>query len=313
LIVLRDEAGGVEAAVAPEKGGELSGYKVRHGGEWIELLHRARDYSEQPGWRGKAPVLFPATGGTYPRAFSPAGAGAEGIWEYQGKQLRMPFHGFVQNMPWKVESRGADSRAARLRLSVGDTARTRAWYPFGFLLSVEYVVQEGGASLNYAVRAAKQNTDEMFFSIGNHITFRAPFLKGTDAADIIFDTPSTVEYVKDDRNMPTGESRPRTFRKVRLGEIPALRAISLGGYAGDPFMTLKDPAGLTLRMSHRASAWPPSPVLQFNLYGSTKDGFFSPEPWVGLQNSFNLRKGLVMLAPGAEWTWRIQLSTEPRR
>ena len=45
LIVLRSEAGGVEAAIAPEKGGELSSLRVRRRGEWVEMLYLGRDYS----------------------------------------------------------------------------------------------------------------------------------------------------------------------------------------------------------------------------------------------------------------------------
>ena len=44
LVVLRDNVAGVEAAVAPSEGGELSSYRVKFKGQWVELLYHARDY-----------------------------------------------------------------------------------------------------------------------------------------------------------------------------------------------------------------------------------------------------------------------------
>jgi hypothetical protein len=84
----------------------------------------------------------------------------------------------------------------------------------------------------------------------------------------------------------------------------------LGGYAGNPWLRLKDPAGMALTISHKASALPPAPLVQFNLWGDPDQGYFSPEPWVGLQNSFVLRQGTVMLDPGKSFQWRIDLEPE---
>ena len=54
LVVLRDDIAGVEAAIAPAKGGELSSLRLRHKGRWIETLYLARDYTPREGWTGKA-------------------------------------------------------------------------------------------------------------------------------------------------------------------------------------------------------------------------------------------------------------------
>ncbi len=64
LIVLTDHENGVEATIAPQQGGELCGLKYKHGAEWVELLYKACDYKPSDGWRGKAPLLWPATGAT---------------------------------------------------------------------------------------------------------------------------------------------------------------------------------------------------------------------------------------------------------
>src|SRR6478672_2388708 len=72
LVILRDNAAGVEAAVAPQAGGELSSFRVRFRGKWIELLYHARDYSPNQGFAGKGPVLWPAVGAQYPVSNPPA-------------------------------------------------------------------------------------------------------------------------------------------------------------------------------------------------------------------------------------------------
>ena len=50
VVVLRDTVGGLEAAVAPSQGGELSSFRVKFKGEWVELLYRARDYNDTKGF-----------------------------------------------------------------------------------------------------------------------------------------------------------------------------------------------------------------------------------------------------------------------
>jgi galactose mutarotase-like enzyme len=63
-------------------------------------------------------------------------------------------------------------------------------------------------------------------------------------------------------------------------------------------------------MSHSASKLPEQPYVSFNLWGDAPQGYFSPEPWVGLQNSFVLNEGLVSLDPGELFYWTIRLTPE---
>src|SRR5512133_3367586 len=78
VIVLRDDAAGVEAAVSPSHGGELTSLRVRFRGSWTELLYRARDYTDTPGFRGKASFLWPAVGGQYAVGTTPASSCVDG-------------------------------------------------------------------------------------------------------------------------------------------------------------------------------------------------------------------------------------------
>ncbi len=184
LIVLRDESGGIEAAIAPSRGGELSGLQVRHAGDWLETLQLARDYSLREGFMGKAPFLWPATGRNFPPDMEKRRRAGErfdaGAYEHRGVRRDMPIHGFARDLPWVVEETSANGQSARALLSLRDSPGTRRMYPFGYLCTVEYVVQGGALELRYVVRAATDNSESMFFSIGNHITLLAPLLEGSD-------------------------------------------------------------------------------------------------------------------------------------
>ena len=300
--VLRDEVAGLEAAVAESQGGELSSLRVHVNGRWMETLYKARDYTSPEGWRGKAPWLWPATG----RNVDPGVKGSGYRW--RGRYYPMPAHGFVRDMAWKRLDAGAGEAGAYVTVCVTDTEETRKSYPFGFRVTAEYRLAEGSLAITFTVAASPKNRAGMFFSAGNHITFRVPLLEGTEPGDMRFETPSTVEYLKDPLGIPSGQTRPLSYpRAVPLAEIPPLSAVSLGGYAGEPYMVLGDPRGLNIRITHSASLIPEPPVILFNVWGDPVQGFFSPEPWVGLQNSFNLQKGLVRLRPGGIWTWKIEI------
>ena len=320
LIVLRDEVGGVEAAIAPSKGGELSGLRVRHADRWIETLQLARDYSPREGFGGKGPLLWPATGRNFPPDLEERRRAGEsfddGAYDHRGVRRRMPIHGFARDLPWNVEEISSDAKGARAVLSLVDTPATLETYPFRFRCTVEYAVLEGRLELRYAVTADPGNSEPMFFSIGNHVTFVAPLVEGSDPERMVLVTPATTELLKTPYGIPTGEAQPAPpfADGMPLGELPPLAATSLTGYppGRDPEVEYRDPAGLSIRISHSASHAPSSPAVLFNLWGDVRGGFFSPEPWIGLQNSLVKREGLVHLDPGDTFLWTVRISHESR-
>ena len=204
----------------------------------------------------------------------------------------------------------------RALLTLRDGPETREMYPFGFRCTVEYAIVEGVLEIRYVVTSSRTNSEPMFFSIGNHITFLAPLVEGSDPAAMVLASPSTTEILKTEYGIPTGETRPLSYADgFLLGEYPPMIATSLTGYpeGEDPFVEYRDPAGLTLRISHRPSQMPDPPVILFNVWGDVRSGFFSPEPWVGLQNSLVQRQGLIYLDPGAEFRWTVAVSHEQIR
>ncbi|MEJ7606245.1 MAG: SMP-30/gluconolactonase/LRE family protein [Bryobacteraceae bacterium] len=84
----------------------------------------------------------------------------------------------------------------------------------------------------------------------------------------------------------------------------------LAGYRSQPYVRLVDPQGVSLRITQQASSNTAEPLVRFNIFGGPKVGYFSPEPWFGIQNSLNLGKAWVTLAAGEAWKWRIELQAD---
>jgi gluconolactonase len=308
VVVLRDSVGGAEAAIAPSEGGELSSFRVRFRDQWVELLYHARDYTSKNGFQGKGPILWPAVGVQYPLGKFPKSTCGDGSYPLDGTTYPMPCHGFARNLPWKEISRSSDNQAARVTVELRDSDETRKYYPFGFRLDATYELAGGQLTIDYTVKADPANRRPMVFAIGNHIAFKIPFVQGTDPAKMTFETPSTMQLLRNSLGFVNGEQKPRSFETPeRLGDFDARVAIPLAGYRGQPYALLKDPQGLSLRVSQQSSSSLPEPVVRFNVYGGPQAGYFSPEPWFGVQNSLNMGKPLVSLPTGGSWTWRVQL------
>ena len=292
----------IKATVVPGEGGELSGFSVLFNGEWHELIYRALDYSGTKGWRGKAQLLWPATGITLNRHDQ------KKTYELEGVEYPMPFHGFAKSHPWRLISHEQSTEFASVTLQLEGDAETRKYYPFDFQLQVEYRLGAGKLSLNYRVESSAGNRQDMPFSIGNHITFNAPLIAGPEPGSLLFETNLPDLLVRRADKTFSGKIEPSPYRgRHRLDEIPRRDAASLAGKPGMATLTMIDPSGLRLRLAHEASESPSLPAIQFNLWADTTDGFFSPEPWVGTQNSLNNGAGLIKLAPGESWQWRVDI------
>lgn len=311
LVILRDEHAGLEAAIAPAYGAELTGLRCRFRDAWVELLYRARDYGPSEGWRGKAPILWPAIARNFPKDMKVDLARRDCAYDYAGKRYPILISGFVREMPWEIVRLEAGADGAVLELVVRDTEQTRVQYPFSFTLRVTYRLAGGRLELLHVVESGAANPAPMFFSIGNHITFRTPLVDGSPLEGMRLQSPSTIEYLKDAAALPTGEKQALSYAEpTGIADLKAVPAISLGGYAADAWLRLADPAGLAVRLSHHAEWLPPEPLVQFNVWGRPRDGYLSPEPMVGLQNSLNLRQGLIELPAGRTWSWWFWIDVE---
>jgi hypothetical protein len=280
VIVMHDYQTGMEAAVAPSEGGELSSLRIRFPVLPAELLYRAREYGPEPGFRGKAALSWPTIG-----------------------------QSFAQDLPWREVKHSIGAEGARLMLELRDSEETRLSYPFGFVIRAAYELADGRLSITYTVSAASENSVPMPFSIGSQLAFRLPFLERTEPNVMRFQTHCTRQMLAGDGGGVSEEQCERSFATAaRLGDFDATMA--LAGYQGIPSALLVDPQGLALRIRHRASTTLPEPLVQFSVFGGPSQGFLCLAPRFGMQNSVAAGKGPVMLRPGGDWQWTIELSPE---
>jgi galactose mutarotase-like enzyme len=113
-------------------------------------------------WNATAPVLFPVIGGLKNGAFS---------WE--GREYKLPSHGFARGAEFSVVSSAGD--AAEFELS--SSAKTLEIYPFDFRLRVGFHLERAGIAVRYEVRNTGRS--RMYFSIGSHPALRIPFAGGS--------------------------------------------------------------------------------------------------------------------------------------
>jgi galactose mutarotase-like enzyme len=149
----------------------------------------------------------------------------------------------------------------------------------------------------------------MPFSIGNHITFKAPLINGPGEQELMFFSSQPDQLIRADDGTFSGEVTESAFSGWRpVASLPQRKAVSVGGGDLPAELIVADPSGLQIRLRHRASSEPTEPFIQFNLWADQDEGFFSPEPWLGTQNSLNSGVGLVWLEPGANWQWNIEIT-----
>ena len=302
-LVTLDNGNNVRAVVAPRHGGELSGFAVRIDDQWHELIYRAMDYSDHTGWVGKSPFLWPAAGVSWTEEQG------RHHWAMDGETREMPAHGFARRLVWAVQGQEVTDSHASVRLAMTGTENWRRNYPFDYTLEVEYRLLADRLQLVYTVEASAANKKPMPFSIGNHVTFKAPMLNVGKAGDVRFFSEYPDQMLREENNAFAGRIIPTEYPGwQQVSALPHRYAVSLGGTAGEAALLVKDPSGLELKLTHQASSEPQDPVIRFNLWADTGEGFFSPEPWLATQNSLNTGAGLVRLEPGNKWTWQIEIT-----
>ncbi len=117
-------------------------------------------------WNGRSPLLFPIVGGLW-----------NGTYRLDGKEYKLPKHGFVRRAPWHVANVGSDS----VSLDFCSTVGTFEQYPFAFRLTVTYTLR--GARLTAELRVDNLSAREMFFQIGGHPALNLPEWNEADSVD----------------------------------------------------------------------------------------------------------------------------------
>lgn len=146
------------------------------GAEIKSLKKRGKEYiwSGDPAvWSGTAPILFPI-----------CGALKNDVANYMGKCYSIPKHGFANESEFKLVDKSDNS----ITLSIESNAETLKFYPFEFVFSVKFVLDNEKLIITYTV---DNKTDgNMYFSLGAHEGFALS--GGVEGARVEFDKKDTL-------------------------------------------------------------------------------------------------------------------------
>lgn len=316
LFKLQNDEWGITVTISPEHGGEISSITVPFEGSVKEVLYRGNDFSEVSGWRGRAPLLWPAVGRSYTQAYLDklkAGEGDPRFGEYdlQGKTLPIPIHGFAMRKPWEPYITDSDS----ILCSLTSDGETRRYYPFDFKIEVEYKLVGTKITATYRIISGE---DGMCFSIGNHISFNLPLGGKGMYEDTLFRSSARKVLELTEYGMLSGIEKDMDFSLVRSLADETLHDMVTGGITRDEaYIELLNPcfvkdkgAPYGIRVSQREI--PISGIRKANpdnfllvLWGEPDKGYFCPEPWYGGPNSLNTKEGLIHLDAGEEFLWEM--------
>ncbi|MEJ7685485.1 MAG: aldose 1-epimerase family protein [Segetibacter sp.] len=143
-----------------DKGAELQ--SIYHNQHELEYM-----WSGDPSyWSKKSPVLFPIVGTL-----------KNNTYNYKGKDYKLSRHGFARDNDFELVEKTNFS----LTFSLKSNELIKTFYPFDFVFSVKYSLQENKLQVTFTV----ENTglENLLFSVGGHPAFAVPLVKETKYED----------------------------------------------------------------------------------------------------------------------------------
>ncbi|MGI5893554.1 MAG: aldose 1-epimerase family protein [Candidatus Merdivicinus sp.] len=148
IVTIQDKMG--NSASIQTLGAELKSYRV-NGTEYI--------WQGSPHfWSESAPFLFPIASNV-----------RNDTVYIEGKPYHMPMHGFAKNLEWTLSEQQENCAVFILQ----ETPETLQSYPFRFLLTATYSIQDG--ILNLTIKVCNQDNRQMPYCFGTHPAFCVPF------------------------------------------------------------------------------------------------------------------------------------------
>jgi galactose mutarotase-like enzyme len=155
---------------AREDGAELTSVFDQKNG--IEHLWQA----DPKYWPWHAPVLFPVVGRCLNDTI-----------KVDGKTYPMEKHGFARKSTFEL----LELSSTRMVFSLKSSGQTREAYPFLFEFLIAYRLEENKLHISYEV--INRDTKTIYFAIGGHPAFAAPFLDGEKYEDYYLEFEQTEE------------------------------------------------------------------------------------------------------------------------
>jgi len=157
IVQLRNDV--LQVAIAT-KGAELQSIYNKNTG--IEYLWQG----DANFWGKRSPVLFPIVGGLKNNQYT-----------FKGNTYQLPRHGFARDMYFEAELLSPTEAKFVLK----SNEETLANYPFNFLFSTTYRLQNNSVIISYEVK--NEGSEIMFFSVGAHPAFNVPLGSNEEFSD----------------------------------------------------------------------------------------------------------------------------------
>ncbi len=122
----------------------------------VKVGEREYLYDGSADWTGRAPLLFPF-----------AGRLKDDTYRIDGKEYRLPQHGFARRSMFGLHSVCKNS----VTMVLEDSDSTRKTYPAVFALYATYTLSDG--ALHASVKVVNRGEETMYFAFGNHEAFAA--------------------------------------------------------------------------------------------------------------------------------------------
>jgi aldose 1-epimerase len=291
---------GAQRAVITEVGATLRSYEV-DGRPYVDGFA-----ADEMSSGGRGQVLAP-----WPNRL------AGGSYEFAGTRYQLAIseaktgnasHGLVRWSNWQLMAQDATS------VTLGLALHPQSGYPFALALALTYRLADDGLTVHTSARNV--GTSALPFGIGFHpyFTVGTPFV---DAAT--FTLPAATYLPVDERMIPTGRDAvaggPLDFRNARpIGDTiidtcftelardgQGRARITLAAPDGGPTLTLTLDGAFDFVQVYTGNNLPDP---------ATRRRGLAIEPMTCPANAFNSGDGLIVLAPGEEFTaaWNLSVS-----
>ncbi len=278
----------------PEKGARLMNWNLTLGDGsvrdiiyWPELTTFENFYKV----RGGNPILFPFNARTYDR-------GDIHFWRADDDVRRpMPMHGLARQADFKVTRLDAGGFTAVME----PNDESRASYPYEFEFAVTYRFTPLGLSCEFAL--TNHSGEPIPWSAGHHFYFTVPWNDATKRSDYIIRIHAGTRLKQD---FATGQLTPGpALKAVESLSNPALiDTLHTGLASGEVVFGERDLSGKRDRVGDIAVrvGTDKAPPLDATFVTWTLDDdapFYCVEPWMGLPNAAEHKRGLHFVKPGA--------------
>ena len=269
---------------------------------WSLTDDSSREYmtdADPAFWTGHAPILFPIVGMLNDRRY-----------RLDGVTHELAKHGFARHAMFEVvEAQGA---TAHFRLR--DDAKTRAVYPFAFVVDVLFRLD--ATTLHVEARITNAGAEVMPFSFGFHPAFAWPLPGGAAKADhrVTFAAPEPqpIRRIDPVSGLLLAECFPTPVVGCELA--PDASMFEADALIWDDLASSSVTFGAP-ESSSVIVAFPDTPML--GIWQKPGAAYLCIEPWqgiadpVGYQGDFCDKPGVVTLVPGETRSLRMDITVDP--